>query len=156
MRVLRPVVFPKPLLMSTGQSQTSERAGVGAQLVGDQQFRYEALLLEQLTHQPQGRPTIAAALDQRVENFALVIDGAPQIQSLAGDAHHHLVQMPAIARPRTTLAQPSRDRRTELQHPSPHCFVRDVEPSDDPTVMNWTSVPGLKTVIVTVRDQNTL
>ena len=39
MRVLRPVVFPKPLLMSTGQSQTSERAGVGAQLVGDQQFR---------------------------------------------------------------------------------------------------------------------
>jgi hypothetical protein len=27
---------------------------------------------------------------------------------------------------------------------------------DDPTVMNWTSVPGLKTVIVTVRDQNTL
>ena len=34
-RVLCPVVFPKPLLMSTGQSQTSERAGVGAQLVGD-------------------------------------------------------------------------------------------------------------------------
>src|ERR1700741_2061061 len=76
MRVLRPVVFPKPLLMSTGQSQTSERAGVGAQLVGDQQFRHEALLLEQLTHEPQGRPTIAAALDQHVENFALVIDGA--------------------------------------------------------------------------------
>jgi hypothetical protein len=103
MRVLRPVVFPKPLLMSTGQSQTSERAGVGAQLVGDQQFRHEALLLEQLTHQPQGRPTIAAALDQHVENFALVIDGTPQIQPLAGDAHHHLVQMPAIARPRTSL-----------------------------------------------------
>jgi hypothetical protein len=35
--------------------------------------------------------------------------------------------MPAIARPGTTLAQPSRDRRTELQHPSPHRFVRDVE-----------------------------
>jgi hypothetical protein len=27
---------------------------------------------------------------------------------------------------------------------------------DGPMVMNWTSVPGLKTVIVTVRDQNTL
>ena len=104
MRVLRPVVFPKPLLMSTGQSQTSERAGVGAQLVGDQQFRYEALLLEQLTHQPQGRPTIAAALDQHVEDLALVIDGTPQIHSFAGDAHHHLVKMPAIARPRATLA----------------------------------------------------
>jgi hypothetical protein len=37
--------------------------------------------------------------------------------------------MPAIARPRTTLAQSSRDRRTELQHLSPIRFVRDVEPS---------------------------
>ena len=27
------------------------------------------------------------------------------------------------------MAQPSRDRGTELQHPSPHCFVGDVEPS---------------------------
>src|SRR5204863_560769 len=35
----------------------------------------------------------------------------------------HLVQT------RATLAQPSRDRGTELQHPSPHRFVGDVEPS---------------------------
>src|SRR5262249_53790147 len=41
----------------------------------------------------------------------------------------HLVQMPAIARHRATLAQPSRDRRTELQHPAPDRFVGDVEPS---------------------------
>ena len=61
--------------------------------------------------------------------LALIIRGTPQIHPLAGDAHHHLVQMPAIARPRATLAQPSRDRRTELQHPSPHRFVGDVEPS---------------------------
>ena len=129
MRILRPIVFPKPLLMPTGQSKTPERGGVGAQLVGDQQFRHEALLLEQLAHQPQRRPTVASALDQHVEDLALVIDGAPEIRPLAGDAHHHLVQMPAIARPRATLAQPSRDRGTELQHPSPHRFVGDVEPS---------------------------
>src|SRR5205814_7902247 len=46
-----------------------------------------------------------------------------------GDAHHHLVQMPAIARSRATLAQPSGDRGTELEHPSPHRFVGDVESS---------------------------
>src|SRR5215470_7744611 len=74
-------VFPKPLLMPTGQAQTSERAGVEAQLVGDQQFRHEALLLEQLAHQPQRGATVASALDQYVENLALVIDGAPQIPS---------------------------------------------------------------------------
>jgi hypothetical protein len=52
MRILRPIVLPKTLLMPTGQSQTPERRGVGAQLVGDQQFRRETLLLEQLAHQP--------------------------------------------------------------------------------------------------------
>jgi len=68
-------------------------------------------------------------LDQHVENLALVIDSTPEIQPLARDAHHHLVQMPAIARPRAALAQPSRDRQAELQHPAPHGFVGDVEPA---------------------------
>ena len=77
MRILRSVVFPKPLLMPTGQSQSSERAGVRAQLVGDQQFRRETLFLQQFAHQPQRRPTVASALDQHVENLALIIDGAP-------------------------------------------------------------------------------
>jgi len=69
--------------------------------------------------------TLASALDQHVEDLALVIDGAPEIHPLAGDAHHHLVEMPAIARPRATLAPTSRDRG----HPAPHRFVGDVEPS---------------------------
>jgi class 3 adenylate cyclase len=37
---------------------------------------------------------------------------------LAGDPHHHLVQMPSVARPRATPTQPSRDRGTEFQHPA--------------------------------------
>jgi hypothetical protein len=41
MRILRPVIFPKPLLMPTAQSETSEGGAVGAQLVADQQFRHE-------------------------------------------------------------------------------------------------------------------
>ena len=70
-------------------------AGVGAQLVGDQQFGREALLLEQLAHQPQRRPTIAPALNQHVEDLALVVDGTPQIHSLARDPYYHLVEVPA-------------------------------------------------------------
>src|SRR5580704_12917120 len=120
MRILRPIVLPKPLLMPAGQSQTPERRSVGAQLVGDQQFRRETLLLEQFAHQTQRGPTVASTLNQHVENLALVVDGTPEIHPLAADAHHHLVQMPAIARPRATLAQPSRDRGTELHHPAPH------------------------------------
>jgi len=104
MRVFRPIVIPQPLLMRTGKPETPERRGVGAQPVGDQQFGHETLLLEQLAHQPQRRPGVAPALNQHVKHLALVVDGAPQIHPLTGDPHHHLVQVPAIARPRTTLA----------------------------------------------------
>jgi hypothetical protein len=62
-------------------------------------FRREALLLEQLAHQPQCRPRVATALDQHVEHLALVIDSSPELHPLASDPNHHLIQMPAIARP---------------------------------------------------------
>jgi len=114
MRVFRPIVVSQPLVMRTGKSKTPERRGVGAQFVGDQQFRRDTLLLEQLAHQPQRRPTVAPALDQHVEDFALVVDGPPQIHPLAGDPHHHLVKMLTIARLRATLAQPSRNRGAEF------------------------------------------
>src|SRR5438874_5946201 len=80
MRILSPVVFPKPLLMPTGQAQTSERAGVGAQLVGDQQFWHETLLFEQLSHQPQRRPSVTSTLDQHVENLALKCCRSPAVR----------------------------------------------------------------------------
>jgi hypothetical protein len=35
--------------------------------------------------------------------------------------------MPTIARPRTAPAEPSRDHRSEFQHPIPDGFVGDVE-----------------------------
>ena len=37
MRILRPIILPEPLLMRTGQPETAERRGVGAQFVGDAQ-----------------------------------------------------------------------------------------------------------------------
>jgi len=55
MRILRPIVVPEPLLVLTGQLEMPERRAIGAQLVGDQQFRGKPLLLEQLAHQPQRR-----------------------------------------------------------------------------------------------------
>src|SRR5215471_4636503 len=47
---------------------------------------------------------------------------------LASDPNHHLVEVPAIAGPRTAAAKPSRDHRAEFQHPTPDGFVGDVEP----------------------------
>jgi len=74
--------------MHASQSQTPERRGVRAQLISDQKFGREALLLEQLAHQPQRRPGVASALNQHIENLALVVDGTPQIHPLAGAYTH--------------------------------------------------------------------
>jgi hypothetical protein len=37
----------------------------------------------------------------RSEDFALVVDSTPEVHPLAGDPHHHLVQVPSVARART-------------------------------------------------------
>ena len=69
MRVFSAIIFAPPLLVWAGQPQAPERGGVGAQLIGDQQFRREALFLEQFTHQPQRRPSVAPTLNQHVEEL---------------------------------------------------------------------------------------
>ena len=127
--VLGPIIFAEPLVVMTGQMEFSERGAIGPQFVGHDQPGCEALLSEQFAHEPQGGALIAPALNQYVEDLALVIDGTPQIHPLAGDPHHHLVEMPAIARPRATPTQPLCDRGTELPHPAPYGFLGDVAPA---------------------------
>src|SRR6266852_6196772 len=58
MRIPGAIVLPEPLFVRAGQPQTPESRGVRAQL-GHQQLQDEALLLEQLAHQPQRRPAVA-------------------------------------------------------------------------------------------------
>jgi predicted metal-dependent hydrolase len=57
------------------------------------------LLLEQLAHQPQRRPAVASALDQHVEDFALVVDGPPEVHPL--ERAHRVLEdhYEAVARP---------------------------------------------------------
>src|SRR5258708_10794482 len=96
MRVFRAIVLPQSLLMRAGQAQVPESSSVRAQPVGRQQFRHEALFPEQLAHQPECSPLVATALNQHVENLALVVDGAPQVHPSASNPNHHLVKVPSI------------------------------------------------------------
>src|SRR3954463_3433495 len=109
--------------MRTRQAKMPKRAAVRAQLVGRQQFRREAVLPEQLSHQPECRVLVAAALHQQIENRALVIDGAPQVHSLSGDADHHLVEMPPVARSWAAPSKPAGEPGPELQNPPPDRFI---------------------------------
>src|SRR4051794_15682701 len=129
MRVFGAVVHAPPLLVPATQAKSPECCAVGGQLIGDRQLRRETLLLQQLAHQPLGRPFVPARLDQDVEDLALLIDSPPQIHAPAGDPYDHLIQMPAIARMWSPLPQPSRKERSEFQDPAPDRLVGQVEPA---------------------------
>jgi hypothetical protein len=99
MRVLHPVVSPEALFVRTGQPEMSKRRAVGAQLVGDQQFRRKSLLFEQLAHQSQGRQGVAPALNKHVEDLAFVVNGTPEVHPLAGDPEQHLASRAGESHP---------------------------------------------------------
>ena len=50
--VLGPIIFAEPLVVTTGQMEFSERGAVRPQFVGHDQPGCEALLSEQLAHEP--------------------------------------------------------------------------------------------------------
>jgi hypothetical protein len=58
-------------------------------------------------------------------------DGAPEIHPFTRNPDNHLVKMPLITRARTPFPQPSRQRRSELQHPAADHFVGNLEPTLD-------------------------
>jgi hypothetical protein len=62
MGVLGAIVRPQPLLMRAGQAELPESRSVGAELVGRQQFRHEALFPEELAHQPERRALVASVV----------------------------------------------------------------------------------------------
>jgi hypothetical protein len=98
MGVFSAIVLSEAPIMRAGEVQLPENRAVGAQLVGDQQLRCEALFLEQLAHPPECRLRISPTLNKHVENLALVVDGAPQVHPLPGDPDDHLVEVTARAR----------------------------------------------------------
>src|SRR3954464_8826103 len=113
--------------MTAAQAKMPKRRSVRAQLVGGQQFRREALFPEQLAHEPECCALVAAALHQHLENLALVIDGAPQVHSLSGDANYHLVEVPPVAWAWAGASKSTGERRPELQNPAPHRLIGNLQ-----------------------------
>src|SRR3954467_9805695 len=103
--------------MRAGQAQVPESSSVGAELIGDEQFRREALFPEELAHQPECPPLVAAALNQHVEGPRLMVGGAPPGHAFAANPGPHLVEVPSIARPWPTPPQLSCDPGPEFQNP---------------------------------------
>ena len=66
---------------------------------------------------------VSLGLDQHIEDLALGVDGAPQIDHSAGDFQIDFIQMPDRVGPGAAFAQIRCDDRPEMIHPASNCLV---------------------------------
>src|SRR3954465_9843375 len=123
MGILRPVVEAFVLAVLDTRHDLTLGGTVAAQLVGDQHTRRSSLLLQQFAQQALGRLLVAPALDQDIENEALLVNRTPEPVLLAGDSEDDLIQMPFVAAAGGTPADAVGELPAEFQAPLPDRLV---------------------------------
>ena len=113
--------------MLSREGKQTDRGAVGAEFIGYNRRRREALLLQEFPHQPNCRPSVPAGLNQEIQDFALTVHGTPEIELPPSNYDDHLVQVPAFGRSWPPTLNPPRIGPTEFQDPSSNCLIRDVE-----------------------------
>lgn len=84
--------------MLARHAKLAKGRSIGRKLVSyDGRWR-NTVLPEQFAHQFESCRLVAPGLDQKIQDFALCIDGTLEIHSLAVDRHKYLVQVPTIVR----------------------------------------------------------
>ena len=83
-------------MLDAGYDLTLGRS-IAAELVGDQHARRSPLLIQELAEQALGGLLVSPALDEDIENKALLVDRAPEPVLLASNAEDNLVKVPFVA-----------------------------------------------------------
>src|SRR5271166_5424095 len=101
--------------------------------VGDNLPRLAVLLHDSL-EKLQRCSLVPSCRDHSLQDFAFVVDGAPEMAELAIDLHKHLIQMPAPLRIAAhmrdaSLADLGGEHRAEPIPPEPDRLVADVYPA---------------------------
>ena len=122
--------------MLSREGKQTDRGAVGAEFIGYNRRRREALLLQEFPHQPNCRPSVPAGLNQEIQDFALSVHGTPEIELPPSNDDDHLVQVPAFGRSWPPTLNPPRIGPTEFQDPSSNCLIRDVETTLGKQVLN--------------------
>ena len=104
MRHFREVVRIAPGVVDDGRHDRAARCSVASQLVGDEAARLPTLALQQLAEEsPCGRG-VSSALDEDVEDITILVNGSPQVVSVASDGDEDLVKEPGVSE--STLPPP--------------------------------------------------
>ena len=122
--------------MLSREGKQTDRGAIGAEFIGYNRRRREALLLQEFPHQPNCRPSVPAGLNQEIQDFALTVHGTPEIELPPSNYDDHLVQVPAFGRSWPPTLNPPRIGPTEFQDPSSNCLIRDVETTLGKQVLN--------------------
>ena len=78
-RILGAVVLPPTALMAGAYPKIMRSGSIRAQIARDQSIGDELAFLEEFAHQFQRDTLVSLGLDQHVEDLALGVDSAPQI-----------------------------------------------------------------------------
>ncbi len=122
--------------MLSREGKQTDRGAVGAEFIGYNRRRRDALLLQEFPHQPNCRPSVPAGLNQEIQDFALTVHGTPEIELPPSNYDDHLVQVPAFGRSWPPTLNPPRIGPTEFQDPSSNCLIREVETTLGKQVLN--------------------
>src|SRR5512133_4029195 len=110
MRILGPIVESFVLAMFDVKAHLRSRSAVRTKLVRDHHARRRAGGFQERLHEPLRSARVSSALDQGVENEAILVDSAPEPMLFARDRDNDLVQMPFVATSGSALADPIGER----------------------------------------------
>ncbi len=133
MRILNAIVEPPSRLLFFQRAHFSERSLVGSEAIRHDLFR-TAMALHQFPEEFQCCGFVSALRDDSFEHFSVVINGTPEIMSLAIHFHKNLVHVPLPFRESAQLLDPlSPDlggkHRAEPVPPISDGFVADIDPA---------------------------
>ncbi|APO50304.1 hypothetical protein SG09_77530 [Bradyrhizobium ottawaense] len=123
MRIFGPIVESFVLAMFDVKAHLRPRSAVRTQLIRDHHARRRAGGFQELLHEKLRSARVSSALDQDVENEAILVDSAPEPMLFARDRDNDLVQMPFVTAGGSALADPIGERLAEFPSPLAHGFI---------------------------------
>jgi Glutamine synthetase, beta-Grasp domain len=89
----------------------------------------KAIFLQKLAHEFQRGALVPFRLDQHIEDFALGVDGSPQVDHAAIDFQIDLVEMPDGVRLRPAFTRATGDHGSKMVHPAAHALIGHQDPA---------------------------
>jgi hypothetical protein len=107
-----------------GRHSHPVRGTVAPEAIGDEAARDTAAPLEQLAKEPRGGVAIPARLEEDVDDLAVLVDGRPEVLTLATNRHEEFVEMPGVADGPGPMPESPGVGEAEGLAPVPNGFVR--------------------------------